>query len=271
MQTVSSPSVSVENIIVRSNYLDRNVIIDLYHPHSIGLPSQVHLLLINDGQDMKEVGLMKILQELNALDSIHPILIAAVHAGKERKMEYGIASQPDFKGRGAKAGLYTEFVLKELLPFIFNKYSPINFSSASIAGFSLGGLSAIDIAWANPHLFSRVAVFSGSLWWRSLDQSDKNYRDDQHRIMHQVIRKGKYQPGMKFFFQCGNMDETRDRNKNGIIDSIDDTVDLIRVLEEKGYELGKDIKYLELTDGRHDVQTWGRALPEFLKWAFHKG
>jgi hypothetical protein len=29
-------------------------------------------------------------------------------------------------------------------------------------------------------------------------------------------------------------------------------------------------KYLELQDGHHDVPTWGRALPVFLKWAFGK-
>ena len=41
-------------------------------------------------------------------------------------------------------------------------------------------------------------------------------------------KKWRYFPGLKFFFQCGNMDETMDRNKNGIIDSIDDTLDLIQ-------------------------------------------
>ena len=66
------------------------------------------------------------------------------------------------------------------------------------------------------------------------------------------------------------MDETKDRNRNGIIDSIDDTLDLITELEAKGYKLQKEIAYLELPDGRHDVFTWGRAMPEFLKWAFGK-
>ena len=26
--------------------------------------------------------------------------------------------------------------------------------------------------------------------------------------------------------------------------------------------------YLELKDGKHDIPTWGRAMPVFLKWAF---
>jgi len=41
-------------------------------------------------------------------------------------------------------------------------------------------------------------------------------------------------PGLKFFFECGTADETEDRNGNGIIDSIDDTKDLISALINKG-------------------------------------
>jgi enterochelin esterase-like enzyme len=226
------------------------------------------LLLINDGQDMKEMGLVSILEKLYSTRSILPLVVVAIHAGKERKMEYGVASQPDFKGRGAKAAQYGFFILGELLPFIVQKFSFISFGKKAFAGFSLGGLSAMDIAWDQPEIFNISGVFSGSFWWRSLDQSEKNYDDDIHRIMHQVVRKGSYKPGLKFFFQCGNKDETRDRNKNGIIDSIDDTIDLIKELEKKGWLTGKDIRYIELKDGRHDVLTWGQAMPEFLTWAF---
>ena len=91
----------------------------------------------------------------------------------------------------------------------------------------------MDIVWKHPAEFSKVGVFSGSLWWRSIDQIDEKYDDDKHRIMHQEIRNGQYAPWLKFFFQCGNMDEVKDRNNNGIIDSIDDTLDLIKELEAR--------------------------------------
>ncbi|HRG08691.1 MAG TPA: esterase family protein, partial [Cyclobacteriaceae bacterium] len=66
----------------------------------------------------------------------------------------------------------------------------------------------------------------------------------------------------------GLLDEQSDRNKNSVIDSIDDTLDLIVELTKKGYRPFHDIHYLELPQGAHDLPTWGRALPEFLKWAF---
>ncbi|MEO8416960.1 MAG: esterase, partial [Ginsengibacter sp.] len=75
-------------------------------------------------------------------------------------------------------------------------------------------------------------------------------------------------PWLKFFFETGTLDETADRNNNGIIDSIDDTLSLIEELVTKGYNPSGDIRYLEIKDGRHDVATWGRAFPEFLKWGW---
>ena len=59
-----------------------------------------------------------------------------------------------------------------------------------------------------------------------------------------------------------------DRNNNGIIDSIDDTLGLIEELEKKGYKNEKDIRYVNYEDGKHDVKTWGRAMPAFLKWGW---
>ena len=71
----------------------------------------------------------------------------------------------------------------------------------------------------------------------------------------------------KFFVECGKLDETADRNENGVIDSIDDALDLIVELKAKGYT-DEHIHYLELADGKHDVPTWGKALPAFLKWGW---
>jgi hypothetical protein len=97
---------------------------------------------------------------------------------------------------------------------------------------------------------------------------NEGYVEAEDRIMHKLIREGEYAPNLKFFFETGTLDEKMDRNHNGIIDSIDDTLDLIKELEEKGYSTESDIHYLELPDGKHDVATWAKAFPEFLKWGW---
>ena len=113
-----------------------------------------------------------------------------------------------------------------------------------------------------------AAVFSGSLWWRSIDKSDKDYDPWKHRMLHRMVRESEYRKDFKFFFECGELDELEDRNKNGVIDSIDDTIDLMRLLIRKGYREGRDIYYLQMPDGRHDVPSWAKAFPVFLRWSY---
>lgn len=262
--------VLVENAVIQSRDLGREVKVDFYLPRNVADPSQMSLLLINDGQNMEELGFENLLEKLYAGEVIEPLLCAAIHCGEDRKMEYGVAAEPDYLGRGGKAAAYTRFILDELFPYIGMTYRLPSFKEKAFAGFSLGGLSALDIVWNHPSVFKKAGVFSGSLWWRSIDQTETEYDDDKHRIIHQQIRKGSYHPGLKFFLQCGNKDETMDRNQNGIIDSIDDTLDLIRELVKKGYDQENDIRYLEMPEGRHDVPTWGLAMPEFLKWGWGK-
>ena len=95
------------------------------------------------------------------------------------------------------------------------------------------------------------------------------YNDDTDRIMHQLIRDGKFAEGLQFYFTTGSLDETADRNNNGIIDSIDDTLALIEELKKKGYT-DNEIKYINYEDGKHDVATWARAFPAFLLWGWKK-
>lgn len=270
MPPINLSSILTETVTVQSQFLGRDVQIDFFVPREMDDTANASLLLVNDGQNMNELGLESMLENLYADGQVKPIVIAAIHAGSQRKIEYGTAIQADYLGRGARAGLYTQFIRNELLPAIQKKFHGLHFKEKAFAGFSLGGLMALDIVWNYPGEFSTAGVFSGSLWWRSLDDEDENYDDDTHRIMHQQIKKGKYHPGLKFFFSTGSLDETHDRNNNGIIDSIDDTLALIDDLESIGYKKERDIHYINYEDGKHDIATWARAMPEFLKWAWTK-
>lgn len=267
MELTETENIVKENISIQSKYLKRLVVVDLFLPPDVEVLNDVNLLLINDGQDMPVMNFRKILEGLYLKQAINPIICVAVSCSNQRMMEYGVAGKADYLGRGAKATMYSKFIIKELLPFLKKKFHKIKFTEIGFAGFSLGGLSALDIVWNNPKVFSIAGIFSGSLWWRSKDQQDVNYQDNKHRIMQQAIRKGQYVSGMKFFFQTGKLDETADRNGNGVIDAVEDTMDHIHELINKGYS-PKDIYYLELEDGRHDVPSWGRAMPEFLRWAW---
>jgi len=266
MQRLKQASVSVQNIILNSVHLDRNVFVDLYLPPFELVTGSTDLLIINDGQDLPKFHFDKMLAELYEKKEIQPVFCVGIHCSVDRRMEYGTASLLDYKGRGAKAGLHQQFVFNELIPYIKTSFKN-EFKEKAYAGFSLGGLSAIDTVWHYPEEFSKAGVFSGSLWWR-LKDLHSGYNERTDRIMHKLIREGDYKPGLKFYFTTGSLDERMDRNNNGVIDSIDDTLGLIEELEKKGYRDRDDIRYINYEDGKHDVKTWGRAMPDFLRWGW---
>jgi enterochelin esterase family protein len=256
-----------EQKAICSSHLKRYVIVDFYLPKNILDPSELSLLLINDGQNLPEMKFSAMMDQQIAANMISPVLSVGIHAGIDRKNEYGTAAIADYEGRGSKAAAYNHFILEELLPFIHTQYGIEQFKQKTFAGFSLGGLTAMDMVWNYPEIFSTAAVFSGSLWWRSKSLDD-DYNDETDRIMHAQVREGSYHPGLKFYFTTGSLDETADRNQNGIIDSIDDTLAIINELEKLGYDSTYDIRYINFEDGRHDIATWGRAMPAFLLWGF---
>jgi len=268
MDKEKNAAVIVEHHLLQSEFLKREVKLDCYLPDKISGSAALSLLLVNDGQDLVTMNFAGILEDLYKAQAITPLFCVGIHCSEDRKNEYGTAKILDYKGRGAKAALYTRFIFSELLPFIRGTYFIRSFKEKSFAGFSLGGLSALDIVWNHPHEFRKAGIFSGSLWWRDKDQADADFNENTDRIMHRQIREGNYAPWLKFFFEVGTQDETADRNNNGVIDSIDDALSLIDDLADKGYDKETDIKYLELQDGRHDVPTWATAFPDFLKWGW---
>jgi enterochelin esterase family protein len=266
--TAIAMKVIQQQLVINSIILDRDVNCTILMPEDGSVTEPLNLLLLNDGQELENLQLVETLEHLYDFNRIKPVMVVAVHADENRLDEYGVAGKPDFKNRGAKADLYTEFIKTELLPKVYEHAGIEEFESTAYAGFSLGGLSAIDIAWNNPELFDKVGAFSASFWWRSKDLG-KGYTADD-RIMHSVIKSTPGKPELKFWLQTGTKDETADRNKNGIIDSIDDTIDFIKELLAKGYQRPADIQYLEIVGGTHDLGTWGKAMPKFLCWAFGK-
>lgn len=252
-----------------SDHLDREVKVNVYLPPNYNnTPTYRYpLIIFNDGQDMERVRMAETLATLYNKNALQPIIIAAVHASHNRMHEYGTL-QPDYKGRGSKAEAYARFIVSELLPFLHSNYRCLTSARyTALAGFSLGGLSAMDIVWHNPHLFGKVGVFSGSFWWRAVPYTEHD--PDGGRIMHDTILHNEKREGMKFWFQAGTNDEASDRNHNGIIDAIDDTLDLMKALRQIGYA-EQDMTYVQVEGGDHTPETWGTVMPDFLQWAFGK-
>lgn len=257
----------VKHLNVPSKYLERGVKVDVFLPPQYGKEKKktYPCIYFNDGQDMLALRMYDTLTRMYKEHTIPHCIIFAIYCNDNRINEYGTARQADYKNRGNKAKAYSNFVIHELVPLMRSEFRcKTKPQYNTYAGFSLGALSAMDIAWANPSVFGKIGVFSGALWWRSKEWTAED--PDGGRIIHDIIHHSKYQAGMKFWFEVGTKDEDSDRNNNGIIDAIDDTMDLINELSRLGYRPHEDIKYLEVEGGEHNPQTWGQVMPDFLKW-----
>ncbi|RRB07013.1 alpha/beta hydrolase [Larkinella rosea] len=253
-----------------SVYLNRSVRLDLIFPKEYDASTErFPVLYLNDGQDLERLRMTHVLQAVYQQKTIQPFVLVAIHCG-DRIQEYGVAAQADYLNRGSKAGAYTHFVIHELLPYVQKHYRITNDPAQAVfAGFSLGGLSAFDLVWNHPELFGKAGVFSGSFWWRQRGLNE-GYSDDTDRIMHARVRQTKRPQGARFWFQTGTLDETDDRDHDGVIDSIDDTLDLIAEIERKGFRWGNEVQYVEVKGGFHNPETWSAVMPQFLVWAFGK-
>jgi enterochelin esterase-like enzyme len=181
--------------------------------------------------------------------------------------EYGTAVCPNAQELGTKAAAYGRFLTTELMPAINQQFrTSQNPADSGIFGVSLGGLSAFDIAWNHPDQFGVVGVMSGSFWWRAAE--DETAVLPNRLIAHEMVRGTAVKPNLRLWFEAATLDETSDRDNNGVIDAIQDTLELIDELEKIGFSRGEDVVYVQVPGGRHNYDTWAQQFPHFLRWAF---
>ncbi len=250
-----------------SRHLQRKVQLTIVNNNLKGPKDQWNLLLLNDGNEMEKLDVSKVIDSLQQKGSIGPLIVVGIHTG-DRMQEYGISNKPDFEGRGNKADNYSSFVGKELIPFILKKSEVRSFKTVAMAGCSLGGLSAFDVAWNNSAKIDKAGIFSGSFWWRDKDATDSSYDNDKNRITLAKIKASRKQPGQQFWFYSGWKEETSDRDKDGITDAVDDTRDVVQALKTYRKFPAQDIVLVENKDGQHDWPSWKEYFPLFLAWAF---
>ncbi len=272
-----SEAVSLERIPnFESRHLGNSRTLTIVLPPGYRSPAEAHTryktLYLNDGQDLEALRLAETLERLFAAGTIERLIVVAIPTNADRLQEYGIAATPDYKARGSKAAAYTRFVLDEVMPVIDAQYrTATEPEDRAILGASLGGLSAFDIAWNHPERFGRVGVFSGSFWWRTHSKTVEEMQAS--RIAHAMVRAAPLTAArrdLSFWFQAGTEDETDDRDRNGVIDAIQDTTELIDALQARGFRPGRDIQYVEVPGGRHDPATWAGVMSVFLRWGFRR-
>ena len=253
-----------------SRHLGRAVELSVLLPprYRINLLHRYPVVLLNDGQDFGALELRARLAATYRARIVTPMIIVGLHADERRMREYGTSGGADYAGRGDLADAHRRFVTEELVPWLRAAYrTRADRRAWAIGGFSLGGLSAFDIAWHHELLFGHVGCFSASFWWRAtpFDEGDP----DAGRVAVDRTARAVRAADLSYFFAVGSAEEDSDRNGNGVIDAVDDTLDVIAALRDLGVP-GADVHYHYVEGGRHDHASWGPALLVWLARLWRK-
>src|SRR5262249_31710011 len=236
-----------------------------------------YYLFLNDGQDADALGLAVTLDDLWKKQQLPPMIVVAlpVSPGGTRLQDYGtaehdvsIACDPGGGSGllGTQAAAYARYVTEQPPPGAVREVgvAPVP-ARPGFLGASLGGLSAFSITWDPPETFGFAGAMSGSFWWRTMSGTVEQRQAS--RIMQAIVARTSPRPAIRAWFEAGTDDETADRDGDGIIDSIDDTLDLMAAMGALGFQNGGDMVYGQVEHGIHGYATWAAVLPAFLAWA----
>jgi predicted alpha/beta superfamily hydrolase len=231
--------------------------------------SEMNLLLLNDGQDMEQLKVKEAMTGLYQKNLLQPVIIVGIKATNPNEI-YGVAGHPDYQNRGSKADKYAAFIDNELYAFIKKRAGVRKFKSVTIAGSSLGGLSALDIAWNHADKIDKVGVFSGAFRFskRKFTTETADYSDKTDRIFLSMIQSSRKKPALKYWFYGDDADENGTRYQDSV--KINHTKDLVEIIKSKNVCPPGDIVYKDSAEGKHDHESWSKVFPDFLVWAVGK-
>jgi predicted alpha/beta superfamily hydrolase len=183
---------------------------------------------------------------------VPPLLVVGIdNAQKDRAKEYlpyRSIHPPVLRPQGKG---YPDFLLHEVMPFVFHRYriarGPEN---TGLGGSSLGAVIALYTVMARPGVFGRLLLESPSLFIsnRQLLKSSRAFRQWPARIFMAMGTR-----------EAGN--EDRDRQV------VDDVRELKRTLYRAG--LGEERLRVTIEEGSiHSEKEWARRFPEALTFLF---
>lgn len=255
------------------------------------------VLYANDGQDMEAVGLQPTLAQLYRDKAIEPVIVVAIQMLHDRASGYGLSDRAAAHSVvggsrigpiGTRAHDYSAWVAGVLVPYIDAHYRTRRSArDRSMLGWSLGALNAFNLGWEYPDVLGQVGAFSPSFWLAADRGSPATIQ--RTRLAQAMVDHGPKRVGLRMWFAVGTAEETDDRDRDGVNDTVDDVQDLLvgyrgadgfrqRGLKQLGYAI--DMDYAKhpspkadaalflLPGGVHNQASWKRMLPLFLRWAY---
>lgn len=178
----------------------------------------------------------------------HEVIIVAIdHAKDQRIAEYTPSHNTKLGiGDGKK---YARFLADALKPYIDKNFrTRPERAFTGIGGSSMGGLISLYAAWIYPEVYSKVMVFSPSLWVDPDLISKSSFITD--KTPFKLYLYAGMQEGERLISLTNRLEQAiLDKTKTGWDASIK--------------------KSLE-PSGKHNENDWGREFPKALKWLYYE-
>jgi predicted alpha/beta superfamily hydrolase len=173
------------------------------------------------------------------------IVVGIANTGVERINEY--SPFVDSRAGGGKGDKYLDWVLHTVKPFIDAQFrTRPDRAHTGMVGASMGGLITLYAYLRDPSVLGFIGVLSPSLWFAG-------------RSIFSTLAESPHASG-RIYLDIGA--------REGKV-ALDDARRMRDALVEKGYALGREVKWVEDPKGRHNEVDWGRrlgdALPFLLK------
>lgn len=236
----------------------RDVIVYLPPDYNSTPDKRYPVLYLHDGQNLfdaatafagNEWGLDELAEKLIQDGEIQPLIIVGIYnAGEKRIAEY--THVRDRRGRGGRARAYAKMLVEELKPFVDGEYRTLrDVENTGLGGSSLGGLITLYLGLHYPHVFGKLIVMSPSVWWAN-------------QAILRETRKLRQKSDQKIWLDVGTC-EGKDAET-----CVQQAQALRDALIHKGWQLERDLRYVEDEGAGHDERAWGFRMRDALAFLF---
>jgi predicted alpha/beta superfamily hydrolase len=177
-----------------------------------------------------------------AREGVEAIIVGIPNAGPNRIEEYSPFA--DSRIGGGRGDAYVDFLVDTIKPEVDRRFrtEPAR-ASTFIAGSSMGGVISLWAFFTRSEVFGGMAAMSPALWFA------------QRSIFRRLDRMPS--PPGRLYVDGGTAEGPM---------LLSDVARLRDLLVEKGYRLGRDLRFVIDRGGAHDEPSWGRRLPAALRF-----
>lgn len=252
----AKPAARVEKITMHSDSLNKNMKIQIYLPEGYSESVDYPVLYLLHGRDGNEKTWNKDMDastkatQLIKSKKIKPMIIVMPSYDNSYGVNYADHS---YSKDGRQYGRYEDYLTEELVSYIDSNYSTVTSREGRyIGGLSMGGFTALFLAFTHQDLFSKSGGHSAAMFIDATDKLKWLFKDEEMRkntdplyLVDRLDLKS-----LKLYLDYGAKDMRH------VIDSTDQ---LYAILKDKGIDV-----QLHTSSGGHDRNYWKANMDAYL-------